>query len=351
MPMTASPRFDRPDVARVVLTGPRPLAPHRFQSLPRRLVDDEGDRRDRRRRRRTATWRTTGCHGWRSSSRRADRPRPGGRRRPSVRSPRTARRPRRREEAPRRHRRRRGRRRTARRVAPEKPQSITAPSAAPRRRRRGGGHREPGRRGRRSRGSTVMSLPWPSSTSPGSWPTSRATPSTTGSTSTTSATSSRPTRCASCGRSTCTPRRRAAVRSTCTSRSRSTRGRCSASRTRWSRPTTPRPTRRPTSSSRCCSPGRCRRCPTRPTCWCWPPSWPASAASTCPSRCRRSTPSPPSPMRRSAACRSWPASPCRSPTCTSATRKRCRDVLDRCKDVSLYLLGLAPDWLGDEQTD
>jgi hypothetical protein len=27
------------------------------------------------------------------------------------------------------------------------------------------------------------------------------------------------------------------------------------------------------------------------------------------------------------------------------------DVLDRCKDVSLYLLGLAPNWLGDESTD
>lgn len=27
------------------------------------------------------------------------------------------------------------------------------------------------------------------------------------------------------------------------------------------------------------------------------------------------------------------------------------DVLDRCKDVSLYLLGLAPTWLGDDHTD
>ena len=27
------------------------------------------------------------------------------------------------------------------------------------------------------------------------------------------------------------------------------------------------------------------------------------------------------------------------------------DVLDRCKDVSLYLLGLAPNWLGDEASD
>jgi hypothetical protein len=27
------------------------------------------------------------------------------------------------------------------------------------------------------------------------------------------------------------------------------------------------------------------------------------------------------------------------------------DVLDRCKDVSLYLLGLAPNWLGDDASD
>ena len=36
------------------------------------------------------------------------------------------------------------------------------------------------------------------------------------------------------------------------------------------------------SPSRSSSPGCCRRCPRAPTCWCWPPSWPASAAPTCP---------------------------------------------------------------------
>ena len=73
--------------------------------------------------------------------------------------------------------------------------------------------------------------PWPPSTSPASSPTSRTTPPTTASTSTTSGTSSRPTRCARPGRSTCTPRRRARDRSTCTSPSRSTPASCSPSRT------------------------------------------------------------------------------------------------------------------------
>ncbi len=87
----------------------------------------------------------------------------------------------------------------------------------------------------------------------------------------------------------------------------------------------------------------------RPTCSCWPPSWPASAVVDLPvevsaidsfaSGHRRA-------CERSAVARR-PHPGVASPTCTSATRKRFADVLDRCKDVSLFLLDRAKDWLGD----
>ena len=104
-------------------------------------------------------------------------------------------------------------------------------------------------------------------------------------------------------------------------------------------------TRPTTSTSRSTSRGRCRRSRTGPTCSCSPPSSPASAAPTSRSRCRPSTRSRRRPTPRSARCGSSPTSRCRSSTSATATRCSC-EMLDRCLDVSRYLLEQAADWLG-----
>ncbi len=72
---------------------------------------------------------------------------------------------------------------------------------------------------------------------------------------------------------------------------------------------------------------------------CWPPTWPAAAAPTCRSRCRRSTRSPP-PLTR-------PERSLRIVAHQSVSLLHIRDgdavsceVLDRCLEVSRYLLGV-----------
>ena len=104
----------------------------------------------------------------------------------------------------------------------------------------------------------------------------------------------------------------------------------------------------PGSPSRSCSPGRCRRCPTRPISSCWPPSSPASAASSFPSRCRRSTRSPASPTPPSASLIDRRPHQRRPRDVYLNNDDSVADDLERCKDVSLFLLEQAKDWLGDD---
>ena len=83
--------------------------------------------------------------------------------------------------------------------------------------------------------------------------------------------------------------------------------------------------------------GRSRRCRRAPICWCWPPSWPASAVPTSRSRCRPSTATPTSPTR-----------PQRTLTIVARVeislakvftgQEALCDIYDRCYDVSQYLL-------------
>ena len=92
--------------------------------------------------------------------------------------------------------------------------------------------------------------------------------------------------------------------------------------------------------------GRCRRCPTRPTCWCWPPSWPASAGPTCPLEVSAidSFPSVTDAPERTL---SIVARIAVSLASIFRNQEELCDVLDRCRDVSLYLVERAPVWLDE----
>ena len=71
----------------------------------------------------------------------------------------------------------------------------------------------------------------------------------------------------------------------------------------------------------------------------------AAAVPTCRSRCRPSTRSPRPPTRPSGRCGSSPTSRCRCLHIRDGDAVSC-EVLDRCLDVSRYLLERAADWLG-----
>ena len=73
----------------------------------------------------------------------------------------------------------------------------------------------------------------------------------------------------------------------------------------------------------------------------------ASAASSCRSRCRRSTRSRASPTPRNARCRWSPAPASTSSDVYLNNDESVADNLERCKHVSLFLLERAKDWLGD----
>ena len=94
-----------------------------------------------------------------------------------------------------------------------------------------------------------------------------------------------------------------------------------------------------------CSRGRCRRCPTAPTCWCWPPSWPASAAPTLPLEVSAidSFASVTDAAERSLSIVGRVEV---SLARVYLGEEQLCDVLDRCLAVSQYLLDRAPAWLG-----